>query len=74
MDIRKRLGMNVRRLRKEKGLSQEELGFEAASNRTYISDIERAIRNPTVTVVDRIAKVLGVSPGYLLDADPRRKS
>ena len=73
MDIRKRLGMNVRRLRKEKGLSQEELGFEAESNRTYVSDIERAIRNPTVTVVDRLAKVLGVTPGYLLDADPRQK-
>lgn len=67
------MGMNVRRLRKEKGLSQEQLGFEAESNRTYVSDIERAIRNPTVTVVDRLARVLGVSPGYLLDADPRRK-
>jgi len=73
MEIRTRVGMNVRRLRKEKGLSQEELGFEAKSNRTYVSDIERAIRNPTITVIARLAKVLGVTPGYLLDADPRRK-
>lgn len=65
--------MNLRRLRLEKGMSQEELGFEANSNRTYVSDIERAIRNPTITVVERLARALGVTPGSLLDADPRRK-
>ena len=73
MDIRKRFGLNLRRLRIEKSLSQEQLSFEADSNRTYISDIERAVRNPTITVVERLAKALGVTPGSLLDADPRRK-
>ena len=71
MDIRKRLGANIRRLREEKGLSQEEFGFEANSGRTYVSEVERGKRNATATVIERFAKVLGVTPGYLLDADPK---
>jgi len=71
MDIRKKLGLNIRRLRKEKGLSQEALGFEANNTqRTYVSEVERATRNITVTKVAQFAKALGVTPGYLLDADP----
>lgn len=74
MDIRKRLGANIRRLREEKGLSQEDLGVDAQSGRTYVSELERGKRNATVTVVEKFAKVLGVTPGYLLDADSRKKS
>ena len=74
MDIRKRVGANIRRLREEKGLSQEDLGVDAHSGRTYVSELERGKRNATVTVVEKFAKVLGVTPGYLLDADLRRKS
>lgn len=73
MDIRKRVGANIRRLREEKGLSQEDLGVDAQSGRTYVSELERGKRNATVTVVEKFAKVLGVTPGYLLDADPRKK-
>lgn len=73
MDIRKRVGANIRRLREEKGLSQEDLGVDARSGRTYVSELERGKRNATVTVVEKFAKVLGVTPGYLLDADPRKK-
>jgi len=74
MDIRKRLGANIRRLREEKGFSQEELGFEANSGRTYVSELERGKRNATATVIEKFAKVLGVSPGQLLDAAPRKKA
>jgi len=73
MDILKRLGMNIRRLRREKGLSQEEFGFNSGIHRTYVSDVERGARNPSVTQVEKFAKALGVTPGHLLDADPRRK-
>ncbi len=73
MEIRKRLGLNIRRLRREKGMSQEDFGFEAEIHRTYVSDIERGARNPTVTIVEKFAEALGVTPGYLLDADPRKK-
>lgn len=67
MDICKRLGRNVRRLRLAKGLSQEAYAFEAGIHRTYVSDIERGARNPTIKVVDKLAKPLGIDPGRLLD-------
>ena len=47
-------------------LSQEAFAHEAGIHRTYISDIERGARNPTITVVERLAKFLGVSAGDLL--------
>ncbi|HWH22815.1 MAG TPA: helix-turn-helix transcriptional regulator [Allosphingosinicella sp.] len=67
VEIRKRLGKNVRRLRLEKGWSQEEYAFEAGIHRTYVSDIERGARNPTATVIEKLAKPLGIAPGRLLD-------
>lgn len=67
MDIRTRLGKNVRRLREEKGWSQEAYADEAGIHRTYVSDIERGARNPTIVVVEKLAKPLGVTAGSLLD-------
>ena len=67
MDIRQRLGTNVRRLREEKGWSQEDYADRAGIHRTYVSDIERGKRNPTVTVVEKLAGPLGVETGRLLD-------
>ena len=60
MDVRVRLGNNVRRLRKAKGLAQEKFALEFGMDRTYVSGIERGIRNPTVTVVQRLADALEV--------------
>ena len=60
MDIRKRVGKNVQRLRKAKGWSQEELAFECGLHRTYISGVERGIRNPTVTVLERISVAIEI--------------
>jgi transcriptional regulator with XRE-family HTH domain len=65
--ILERIGANVRRLRKDRGWSQERYAFEANVHRTYVSEIERAIRNPTATMIEKLAKPLGVSPGRLLD-------
>lgn len=67
MDIRQRLGRNLRRLRLEKGWSQEAFAHEAGVHRTYVSDIERGARNPTIVVVEQLAKPLGVAPGRLID-------
>jgi transcriptional regulator with XRE-family HTH domain len=67
VDIRQRLGRNVRALRTAAGLSQEELAGRAGLHRTYESDIERGTRNPSIAVVERIAMVLNVTPGSLLD-------
>ena len=57
----------TRRLRTDKGWSQERFAFEAGIHRTYVSDIERGARNPTITVLEKLAKPLGVEPGRLLD-------
>lgn len=65
-DVRKTVGRNVRRLREEAGLSQEKLAMEADLDRTYVSGVERGVRNPTVTVVARIAKALKTEPEKLL--------
>lgn len=66
MDIRVCLGLNVRRLREAKGWSQEDYADRAGIHRTYVSDIERGKRNPTVTVVEKLAKPLEVAAGELL--------
>ena len=66
-DVCKRLGINLKRLRNATGRSQEDFADHAGINRTYISDLERGARNPTVRVVDKLAKALGVMPGSLLD-------
>lgn len=71
MEIRRRVGLNVKAVRKERGLSQEELAFECRLHRTYISGVERGIRNPTVVVLEKIAQALKVPAGRLLD-DPSR--
>lgn len=68
MEIRRQLGRNVQRIRKERGWSQEELAFESGLHRTYISGIERGARNPTVLVLEKLAEALGVTPARLLEA------
>lgn len=67
MDIRRRLGSNVKRLRLEQGWSQEEFADRAGIHRTYVSDIERAARNPTITIAEKLAKPLRVSASLLLE-------
>jgi transcriptional regulator with XRE-family HTH domain len=67
VDIRQRLGRNLRRLRDERNLSQEAFAHDAGIHRTYISDIERGARNPTITVVEKIALALGVTSSTLLE-------
>lgn len=66
MDVVAVLGKNVRRFRLEAGLSQEELAFEADMKRSYVSDLERGVRNPTVQALGRLAIALKVEPYRLL--------
>ena len=68
MDIRKRFGKRVKALREAKGWSQEELADRAGLHRTYISAVERAVRNPTLTVIDRIANALDVNIAKLFQS------
>ena len=67
MDLRVRIGKNMRRLRLAQGWSQEEFADRAGFHRTYISGIERGVRNPTVTVIDRLARTLKASPAEFFE-------
>lgn len=60
------LGRNVRRLRQQKGLTQEELAFEAEIDLTYVGGIERGKRNPSLLVMARISDALSVPLPRLL--------
>jgi transcriptional regulator with XRE-family HTH domain len=73
MDVRRRLGKNISRLRRAKGVSQERFALEFGIDRTYVSGIERGVRNPTVTVVQRFADALGVEISELF-AEPELPS
>lgn len=72
MDVRRQLGLNMQNLRREKDWSQEDLAFESGIHRTYISGLERGVRNPTVTIVAKLTAALGVSFGALLDPPARK--
>ena len=66
MDLCALVGRNVRRYRHAAGLTQEEFAHRAGFDRTYLSDIERGIRNPTISILQDIATVAGVHPAMLL--------
>lgn len=69
MDIRRRVARAVKHLRDQKGWSQEVLAEEARLHRTYVSGIERGVRNPTLTVLERVATALDVKIGALTDGE-----
>lgn len=71
MDVRRRVGLNVKQLRQDLGISQEELAFDCGLHRTYISGVERGVRNPTVMVLEKVAKALKVSSARLLEEPAR---
>lgn len=66
MNICQRLGRNVRGLREAKGWSQEDYADRAGIHRTYVSDIERGKRNPTITVVEKLAAPFEIEASELL--------
>ena len=60
MKIQVHVGKQVAKYRKAKGLSQEQLSFEAGFHRTYISQVERGVINPTIGSLEKIAAALSV--------------
>ena len=59
--LARRFGELVRRLRQERGYSQEEFSFRVGLHQTYVSSVERGERNNTIQTADRIAKALGTT-------------
>ena len=61
MDVRRRLGLNLKKFREERGLSQEAFADHCGLHRTYISGIERGVQNLSLMALLRIARALDVS-------------
>ena len=66
MEIGQVFASNLKALRAKGSLSQEEVAHQAGLDRTYISSLERCIYSPTIDVVDKLAKVLGVTAADML--------
>lgn len=72
MDVVTLFGKNVRAMRERASLSQEELAFRAGMKRSYLSDLERGTRNPSIRSLGRLAEALGIPPSQLLVDLPER--
>lgn len=67
----KTLAQRVKTLRTELGLSQETMALEAGIDRTYASQIERGVSNPSLRVICAVAEILGVEPADLLSQNDK---
>jgi len=65
-DLRQAFAANLRRFRHAKGISQEDLAYEADVNRTYVSKLEKGVSYPGLEIIAKLANALGVEPAELL--------
>lgn len=71
MDMRRLVGLNFAKLRKDKGFTQERFAETSGFTQQYVSDLERGRRNPTVVTLFHLASALGVTPADLVaELDP----
>lgn len=66
MDMRRIVGSNFARIRRERGLTQERLEELTGHSQQYLSDLERGLRNPTVVTLFELADALGCTPADLV--------
>ncbi len=66
MELRRIVAQNLRRLRQDRGLTQEELADQAGLNRNYVGMVERAENAPTVDTLEALAKALKIEPEVFL--------
>lgn len=69
MDMRKLVGRNFARLRREKGLTQEEVAARSGLSQQYLSGLERGTRNPAIVTLYEISQALEVSHVELVKPD-----
>jgi transcriptional regulator with XRE-family HTH domain len=72
MDLREVVATNLRRLRHTRGLSQDELAYEAEVSRSYLSQLEKGVFFASLKIVGKLAAVLQVEPADLLKLPTRR--
>lgn len=65
---RELVGLNLRRLRVERDISQERLAFDSGVDRSYLGGVERGEENPTVDILDRLATILAVPIASLFES------
>jgi transcriptional regulator with XRE-family HTH domain len=73
-DILKAFGQALRARREALDLSQEELAFRSEVHRTYISELERGIKNPSLTTLEKLAVALGTNKTALVRETERREA
>jgi len=73
MGLRQTFAENLKRIRQEKGLSQEALGFEAGVDRSYVSLIERAEFSVSLDKIERLAKALNIDPVAFFAKPPKKR-
>jgi transcriptional regulator with XRE-family HTH domain len=73
MDLREVFAANLRRLRHVKGLSQDDLAYEAEISRSYLSQLEKGAFYASLKIVGKLAAVLGVEPAELLRLPSTRR-
>lgn len=66
MDLKEFMAVNLRRMRRDKNKTQEELADRASLSACYIGAIERAVMSASVTVLGQVADALEIEPGELL--------
>jgi transcriptional regulator with XRE-family HTH domain len=74
MDLREVFATNLRRLRHAKGLSQDDLAYEAEISRSYLSQLEKGAYFASLKIVGKLAVVLEVDPGELLRVPEKKAS
>lgn len=72
MEIRELFAQNLRRHRRAKGLSQEELAYRADIDRTYVSLLERRVYSVSIDTLAKLAKALEIEPDALLKRPPKK--
>jgi len=73
MDLRDVFARNLRRLRNAKGLSQDELAYDAEVSRSYLSQLETGVFYASLKIIGRLAKALNVEPAEFLRLPSRKR-
>lgn len=71
-DMRQAVARNLRRIRGDRSLTQEELAFRAEVNRSYISDLEQGKYSASVEILGKLAKALNAEPSEFFEPPPKR--
>ena len=73
MDLRGVFATNLRRIRHARGMSQDDLAYEADMSRSYLSQLEKGVFNVSLKIIGKLADVLNVEPGDFLKRQKRTR-